>query len=43
MEDTQAFVDKLHDTQKKAEKNKEHHGKGKPSKNLPNKQHSNNK
>lgn len=40
MDDTQAFVDKVHDTQKKAEKNKQNHGKGTPSQKLPNKQHS---
>ncbi|WP_340006800.1 DUF4023 domain-containing protein [Paenibacillus sp. FSL K6-0276] len=42
MDDTHAFVEKVHDTQKKAEKNKEHHGKGTPSQKLPTKQHSKN-
>lgn len=36
-------LDKLHETQEKAEQNKKHQGKGNPSKNLPNKQHSMNK
>lgn len=36
-------IDKLHETQKKIEENKEHQGKGNPNKKLPNKQHSTNK
>ena len=36
-------LNKLHDAQEKAEKNKKHQGKGNPSNKLPNKQHSTNK
>ncbi|KUO71080.1 MAG: HemX protein [Desulfosporosinus sp. BRH_c37] len=36
-------LDKLHDTQEKAEQNKKHQGKGNPGKKLPNKQHGTNK
>lgn len=43
MDSTSKFVDKLHDTQRKAEKNKQHNGEGSPGKKLPNKQHSTNK
>ncbi|WP_084402834.1 DUF4023 domain-containing protein [Paenibacillus antarcticus] len=39
MDDTHEFVEKLHDTQKKAARNKEHQGKGTPSQKLPTKQH----
>jgi len=42
MDDTHAFVEKVHENQKKAEKNKEHHGKSTPSQKLPNKQHGKN-
>ncbi|WP_084654428.1 DUF4023 domain-containing protein [Paenibacillus zanthoxyli] len=42
MESTNEFVKKLHDTQKKDEKNK-HHGKGNAGFKLQNKQHSTNK
>ncbi|MDQ0194095.1 DUF4023 domain-containing protein [Paenibacillus wynnii] len=42
MDNTHEFVEKLHDTQKKAEKNKKH-GKGTPNENLPTKQHGTNK
>lgn len=41
-ESTSEFVAKVKDTQEKALKNKEHHGKGTPSSKLPTKQHSNN-
>ncbi|MFC0473392.1 DUF4023 domain-containing protein [Halalkalibacter kiskunsagensis] len=37
--DTHEFVEKLHDKQEKAEKNKKRQGNGNPSKKLPNKQH----
>ncbi|MFC3749640.1 MULTISPECIES: DUF4023 family protein [Bacillales] len=39
MDDTHEYVEKLHDTQKKAEKSK-HRGQGSPEAKLPNKQHS---
>ncbi|TYP79597.1 DUF4023 domain-containing protein [Paenibacillus methanolicus] len=39
---TSEFVEKLHDTQEKAQKNKAIHGKGTPSSKLPTKQHGNN-
>lgn len=39
MENTHEFVDKLHETQAKDEKNRAK-GKGHPSDRLPNKQHS---
>ncbi|GGD59193.1 DUF4023 domain-containing protein [Paenibacillus nasutitermitis] len=42
MDSTNDFVNKVKDTQAKQQKNKEHHGKGKESKNLPNVQHTNN-
>lgn len=38
-----AKLDKLHETQEKAEQNNKHQGKGNPGKKLPNKQHSSNK
>ncbi|GIP23843.1 MULTISPECIES: DUF4023 domain-containing protein [Paenibacillus] len=41
-ESTHEFVEKVHDNQKKAEKNK-HRAKGNPGSQLPNKQHSTNK
>lgn len=37
--DTHEYVEKLHDTQRKAEKNRQHQGKGTPSDKLPTKQH----
>ncbi|MEX2462518.1 MAG: DUF4023 domain-containing protein [Paenibacillaceae bacterium] len=40
MENTQDYLEKLRNTQEKAEKNKEHQGKGSPEAKLPNKQHS---
>ncbi|UHA75491.1 DUF4023 domain-containing protein [Paenibacillus sp. 481] len=43
MSDTHEFVEKVHDTQQKAQKNKQHYGKGSPGNNLPGKQHSTNK
>jgi hypothetical protein len=36
-------IDKIQETQEKAEQNKKHQGKGGPDKKLPNKQHSTNK
>ena len=39
MDSTHEFVEKLHDTQAKAAKNKEHQGKGTPSQRMPTKQH----
>ncbi|BCG57449.1 MULTISPECIES: DUF4023 domain-containing protein [Paenibacillus] len=42
MDSTHEFVEKLHDTQKKDEKNK-HRAKGNQGSKLPNKQHSTNK
>jgi hypothetical protein len=43
MESTHDFVEKLHDTQKKAELNKKHQGKGTPAERLAKKQHGTNK
>lgn len=43
MDNTHEFVEKLHDTQKKAAKNQAHQGKKTPNTKLPNKQHSTNK
>lgn len=43
MDNTHEFVEKLHDTQEKDEKNRKHQGKGTPSDKLPTKQHSTNK
>ncbi|CAM2918344.1 DUF4023 domain-containing protein [Paenibacillus sediminis] len=43
MDNTHEFVEKLHDTQAKAEKNKRRFGKGTPGDKLPGKQHSTNK
>ena len=43
MDSTNEFVDKVHDTQEKMEKNKETQGKGNPNAKLANKQHSTNK
>ncbi|WP_424766532.1 DUF4023 domain-containing protein [Paenibacillus sp. sgz302251] len=43
MDNTSEFVDKVHDTQRKAEQNKRSNGKGSPAKQLANKQHSTNK
>lgn len=37
---TKEFVDKINDTQHKAELNKRRHGNGNPNDRLPNKQHS---
>ncbi|GGB44645.1 DUF4023 family protein [Fictibacillus barbaricus] len=42
MESTNDFVEKLHENQKKAEKNK-NQGKGNPHTQLPNKKHTTNK
>lgn len=39
MDNTHEFVEKLHDTQAKEARNKEHQGKGTPSEKLPNKKH----
>ncbi|TYR80707.1 DUF4023 domain-containing protein [Priestia megaterium] len=39
MDNTNEFVEKLHDKQEKAEQNKKRQGKGHPEKKLPNKQH----
>ena len=36
-------IEKIQDTQEKAQKNKEHQGEGNPDGKLPNKQHSTNK
>lgn len=36
-------IEKIHETQKKAEENKRHQGEGNQGKRLPNKQHSTNK
>lgn len=36
-------IDKIHETQEKARKNKEHQGNGNPQKKLPNNQHGTNK
>ncbi|MDO7907527.1 DUF4023 domain-containing protein [Paenibacillus sp. JX-17] len=41
MESTHEYVEKLHDNQKKQERNRKR-GKGTPSAKLPTKQHSNN-
>lgn len=43
MEDTHKFVEKLHERQKKDQKNKEHQGNGTPNEKLPTKQHGTNK
>ncbi|MDQ0061849.1 DUF4023 family protein [Paenibacillus harenae] len=43
MDNTKQFVDKVHDTQRKAEKNKRSNGEGLPANVLQNKQHSTNK
>jgi len=40
--DTSEFVQKVQDTQRKDEKNKQHFGKGTPSAKLQTKQHTNN-
>lgn len=42
MESTEQFLEKLHETQAKDEKNRERQGKGTPSAKLPTKQHSKN-
>ena len=42
MKSTEEFLDKLHDTQRKDEKNRRTQGKGTPSEKLPTKLHSNN-
>jgi hypothetical protein len=39
MDSTHEFVKKVHDTQDKDKRNKEHQGKGTPSDQLSNKQH----
>ena len=39
MDDTNDFVEKLHDKQKKDEDNRQHQGKGNPGKKKPNKTH----
>lgn len=36
-------IDKIHETQEKDRKNKEHQGEGNPQKKLPTKQHGTNK
>ncbi|MBU7320884.1 DUF4023 domain-containing protein [Paenibacillus oleatilyticus] len=38
---TEAWLNKLHETQEKDEKNREHQGKGHPGKQLPTKRKSN--
>lgn len=43
MNNTREFVDKVHDTQRKAERNKRRFGHGTPADKLQNKQHSTNK
>lgn len=43
MDSTHDFVEKIHENQKKQEKNKEHRGKGNESSALQNKQHGTNK
>ncbi|MGM0883484.1 MAG: DUF4023 family protein [Bacillota bacterium] len=43
MESTKQFVDKVHDTQRKAERNKRRRGNGDPQERMANKQHSTNK
>ncbi|WP_082865795.1 DUF4023 domain-containing protein [Paenibacillus crassostreae] len=40
MDSTHEFVEKIHDTQAKDKRNKEHQGKGTPDRQLPNNQHS---
>ncbi|QYR19096.1 DUF4023 domain-containing protein [Paenibacillus sp. sptzw28] len=40
--DTKQFVEKVHETQEKDRKNREHYGKGTPSGKLPAKQHGKN-
>jgi hypothetical protein len=42
MRNTEEFVEKIHDTQAKDEKNREEQGKKTPSSKLPTKQHTNN-
>ncbi|MBM7662825.1 hypothetical protein JOC85_003636 [Bacillus mesophilus] len=39
MEDTNKFVDELHEKQAKDEQNRKRQGKGHPEQKLPNKQH----
>lgn len=39
--DTTSWVNKVHDTQQKDEKNRKHQGDGHPDKSLPAKQHRN--
>jgi hypothetical protein len=39
MENTNEFINKLNENQKKQEKNKRTQGKGHPERQLPNKQH----
>jgi hypothetical protein len=43
MEDTSKFVEKLHENQEKAERNKERQGNGNPGFKKPNKKHTTNK
>lgn len=43
MDNTHEFVQKVHDTQKKAEQNQKRQGEGNPGEKLQNKQHSTNK
>jgi len=43
MESTHDFVEKINNTQKKDERNKQHQGKGTPANKLSNKQHATNK
>lgn len=43
MESTRQFVEKLHETQEKDAQNRKRQGEGNPDKQLPNKQHSNDK
>ncbi|PYI55821.1 DUF4023 domain-containing protein [Paenibacillus flagellatus] len=40
IDDTRSYVNKLHDTQAKDEKNRRTHGNGKPDQKLPGKQKS---
>lgn len=42
MKSTEQFLNKLHDTQSKDERNRRTQGKGTPSEKLPTKQHTNN-
>jgi hypothetical protein len=42
MDSTRQFLDKLHDTQAKDERNRRKNSKGQPSGKLPTKQHTNN-